>query len=225
MARAYRKKLRNCGFWLVACDRSQWRGSRLSFPRWKGLPFRWQCGNVLRPTSTKPRIHYYYHRKAKLRWCDGRAGCFRVGCHGNALGQPRGAAWNIHPLASFPRFSLLPPTFAAPLAPLSSRAQPALSLSRRAPSFRLWSSFSSHGYFIPLRLGFDSHLISPSLRLPLLLLAPLPILLFSSQPPLLLLLLLLLSLPRHVSLGIVASRTGQTLLLPPTSFPRLRYSV
>ena len=62
--------------------------------------------HILRPTSTKARIHYYYHRKAKP---DGAttAGCFRVGCHGNALGQPRGAAWNNHPLASFPRFTLL----------------------------------------------------------------------------------------------------------------------
>lgn len=62
--------------------------------------------HILRPTSTKARIHYYYHRKAKP---DGAttAGCFRVGCHGDALGQPRGAAWNNHPLASFPRFTLL----------------------------------------------------------------------------------------------------------------------
>lgn len=88
---------------------------------------------ILRPTSTKARIHYYYHRKAKP---DGAttAGCFRVGCHGNALGQPRGAAWNNHPLASFPRFTLLsqhslslsfsfarslslPPSFFPPLLP------------------------------------------------------------------------------------------------------------
>lgn len=86
--------------------------------------------HILRPTSTKARIHYYYHRKAKP---DGAttAGCFRVGCHGDALGQPRGAAWNNHPLASFPRFTLLsqhslsstlllPPSPTPPLSPYAS---------------------------------------------------------------------------------------------------------
>lgn len=203
MARAYRKKLRNCGFWLAACDR----------PRWKGLPFRWQCGNVLRPTSTKARIHYYYHRKAKLRWCDGRAGCFRVGCHGNALGQPRGAAWNIHPLASFPRFSLLPPRSLPLSPPLSSRALK-LSRSLAEPLFQLARllhpslariRLSPHLTLAPVTAPAPSSPSDPSLLLST-----------SSPPPF----APATRFPRYRCLS-----NRPTLLLSPTSFPRLRYFV
>lgn len=53
-------------------------------------------------------------KRSSLRYGTATTGgCFRVGCHGDTSWHRYhgSAAWNIHPLASFPRFPPLPSSF------------------------------------------------------------------------------------------------------------------
>lgn len=61
----------------------------------------WRCSYVF-ATYINGTERGYIIASIGKRSFDGATagGCFRVGCHGNTLGLPRSAAWNIHPPAS-----------------------------------------------------------------------------------------------------------------------------